>query len=156
MSSSRFCKHYSILLFPDPILSSADVVQHILDFVVAKLLPRVVLEDSIVYVSRIIAHLASILLLLLASPNCLADLRELSLLTGKIETTVPSVFEKIAHLFLLRATIVRLTFVLSKHDNIFDSQTRRVDQWQREFSLLKKQSTSSPSARTFSALVLVV
>ena len=34
-----------IAVFPELILSSADVVQHILDFVVAKRLPRLVLED---------------------------------------------------------------------------------------------------------------
>ena len=39
-----------MFVFPEPVLSSADVVQHILDFVVAKRLPSVVLEDS--YVSR--------------------------------------------------------------------------------------------------------
>ena len=66
-----------IAVFPKPILSSADVVQHLLGFVVAKRLPRAVLEDSVLYVSRTIAHLASILLMLLPSPNVLADLHEL-------------------------------------------------------------------------------
>ena len=54
-------------------LSSADVVQHILDFVVAKRLPRVVLQDSVLHVSRIIAHLASILLMSLVLQKNLAD-----------------------------------------------------------------------------------
>ena len=53
--------------FLAPILSNTDVVQHILDFVVVKRLPRVVLEDSVLYVNRIMAHLASILLMLLLS-----------------------------------------------------------------------------------------
>ena len=38
----------------------ADVVQHIVDFVVVKHLPRAVPDDSVLYVSRIIAHLDSI------------------------------------------------------------------------------------------------
>ena len=51
-----------IVVFPEPILSSADVVQRILDSVVAKRLPCAVLEDSVLHVSRILAHLASTLL----------------------------------------------------------------------------------------------
>ena len=39
-----------IAVFPEPILSSADVVQHMLDVIVAKRLPRVVIEDSGLYV----------------------------------------------------------------------------------------------------------
>ena len=90
-----------IAVFPEPILSSADVVQHILDSVVMKRRPRVVLGDSVLYVSRIIASLASILLLP-PLPKFLAHAQELDLLPGKIEMTVPSVFEKIAHLLLVR------------------------------------------------------
>ena len=78
-----------ILVFPEPILSSADVVQHILDFVVATRLPCVVLEDPILYVSRIIAHLASTLLLLLPLPDSVANPHELDLLLGKNEISVP-------------------------------------------------------------------
>ena len=52
-----------IAVFPEPILSNADVVQHILDFVVVKRLPRAVLDDSNLYVSLTIAHLASTLLM---------------------------------------------------------------------------------------------
>ena len=51
-------------MFPEPVLSSADVVQGILDFVVAKRFPRAVLEDSILFVSRTLAHLVSLLLML--------------------------------------------------------------------------------------------
>ena len=51
-----------ITVFPEPTLSSADVLQHTLDFVVAKRLPSVVLEESLLYVSRFLAHLVSILL----------------------------------------------------------------------------------------------
>ena len=67
-----------IVVFPHPILSSAEVVQHILDFVVPKRLPRVVLEDSVLYVSRPIVHLASILLILLPLPIFLSDPQELA------------------------------------------------------------------------------
>ena len=48
-----------------------------------KRLPRPVLEDPVLYVSRIIANLASTLLLLLPLPHFLADPRELELLPGK-------------------------------------------------------------------------
>ena len=89
-----------IAVFPEPILSSADVVQHILDFAAAKRVPRVVLDDSVRYASRTVAHLASILPLLLSLPNVLAAPQELDMFPGKIEMTVPSVFEKIAHLYL--------------------------------------------------------
>ena len=41
---------HDMFVFPEPVLSSTDVVQHILDLVAAKRLPTVVLEDS--YVSR--------------------------------------------------------------------------------------------------------
>ena len=44
-----------IAVFRERILSSADVVQHIIDFVAAKRLPRVVLEHSVLDVSRMIA-----------------------------------------------------------------------------------------------------
>ena len=92
-------------VFPAPTLSSVDVVQHILDSVVAKRLPRVVFEGSVLYVSRIFAHLGPIFLMLPPSPKFLADPPELDLLHGKIERTVPSAFKKIAylHLFLLGA-----------------------------------------------------
>ena len=53
-----------IAVFPGPILSGAGVVQGIFGFVVAKRLPRAVLEDSILYVSRTLAHLVSLLLML--------------------------------------------------------------------------------------------
>ena len=70
----------SLAGFPEPILSSADVVQHILDVVVAKRLPRVLLEDSDLYVGRILAHPAHLLLMLLPLPFFLADRRELDVL----------------------------------------------------------------------------
>ena len=66
-----------IAVFPQPILFSADVF---LFFVVAKRLPRAVLENSFLYVSRMIAHLASILLMLLSFPKFVADPQELDLL----------------------------------------------------------------------------
>ena len=68
-----------IAVFPEPILSNADVVQRIVGFVVAKRLPRVVLEDSVLYAGRIIAHLASIP----PSPIFLNDPGAIDLLPGK-------------------------------------------------------------------------
>ena len=62
----QLIEHFVILetsldidLFPEPILSSADVVQRTLDSVVAKRPPRFVLESSVLYVSRVLAHIAS-------------------------------------------------------------------------------------------------
>ena len=62
--TSRYQTFLDIAVFPEPVLSSADVVQGILDFVVAKRFPRAVLEDSMLYVSRTLAHLVSLLLML--------------------------------------------------------------------------------------------
>ena len=90
-------------MFPEPILSSADVVQRIVDFAVAKRLPRVVLDDSVLYGSSIPAQLASILLMLLPLPYFLVNLQELDLRAENIEITIPSVFEKVAHLLHFRA-----------------------------------------------------
>ena len=58
------------------------------------------LEDTVLYVGRTIAHLASALLMLPPLPYFFD---ELDLLLGKIEITVPSVFAKIAHLLPVRA-----------------------------------------------------
>ena len=79
-----------------------DVVQHILDVIVAKRLPRAVLEDSVLYVRRILARLVSILLMSLPLPVVLADLQEIDLLPEKIAITAPFVFRKIAHLLHVR------------------------------------------------------
>ena len=59
-------------------------------------------EVSVLYGSRIIAHLASILPLLLPLPKNVADPEDHDLLPGKIEITVPSVSEKVSHLLLFR------------------------------------------------------
>ena len=83
-------------MFPEPTLSSADVVQRILDVFVMKRFPRVVLEGSVLYLSRKLYHLASVTI-------CLVDLQELEFLPDKIEIRVPTVPQKIAHLLLVRA-----------------------------------------------------
>ena len=75
---------------------------HILEFVVAKHFPRVALEYSVLSVSRVVVKLASILLMLLPLPTFIADPQEHELLPVKIEITVPSVFEKLAHLLHVR------------------------------------------------------
>ena len=64
-------------------MSSADVTHHILDFVVAKRLPHVMLENPVPYTSRKIADLASILLMLHPLPKVLADSYEFDLLPEK-------------------------------------------------------------------------
>ena len=65
-------------VFPEPILSCAAVVQHTLDCVAAKRLPRAMLEDSSVNVIRLTAHLTSLLMM----PYFLVDLREIDLLSA--------------------------------------------------------------------------
>ena len=60
-------------------------------------------DEPVMFVSRVVAHLASILLLPQPLPSFLADPQELDLLPGKIATTVPCVFGKYAHLLLVRA-----------------------------------------------------
>ena len=70
------------------------------------------LEDSVLNVSRVLAHLASVVLMLIPLPKFLADLQDLDWLPEKIAITVPSVFEKIAHLLLVRAVEL-----VSTHDN---------------------------------------
>ena len=67
-------------MFPEAILSSASVVQRILDFVVALPLPSEVHEDSALHINHELARFASVLLLSLPSPNFLSDLQELDLL----------------------------------------------------------------------------
>ena len=57
------------IAFPEPILSSADVVQRIIDFVYAQRLPSVLLEDSVLYVNRVLARLVFILLMSLPFPS---------------------------------------------------------------------------------------
>ena len=83
----------SKLLFPAPILSSAEVVQRIFDSVVAKSLPNVVQEDSALHVNHVLVRLVSILILS----------QELDLLPEKIAIIGPSVSKKIAHLLYVRA-----------------------------------------------------
>ena len=69
-------------VFPEPILSCAAVVQHTLDCVAAKRLPRAILEDSSVSVNRLTAHLVSLLMMSPPMPNFLVDLREIDLLSA--------------------------------------------------------------------------
>ena len=99
---SRYC------CVSEQVLSIADVAQHILEFVVVKHLPWVVLDGSVLYVRRIIDRLASMLLMLPLLPNFHADPPQLDLLPGKFEQTIHCVFEKISHLLLVRA--VKLVF----------------------------------------------
>ena len=87
-----------IAVFSEPLLSSADVVQQNIGSVVAKRLPIVVLENSVLHVSRTLVRLVSILLMSLPLPKCLADLRELDLHPEKNARTGPFVLDKIAHL----------------------------------------------------------
>ena len=61
-------KSLGIAVFPEPTLSRADVVQHILDFVAVRL-PNAVHEDWVLYENHILVRLASILLMLLPLPR---------------------------------------------------------------------------------------
>ena len=113
-----------IAVFPYQILSGAVVLQRVLE---RRL--RVVIEDSVLCVSRVLAHLASALLMLLTLQKILVDLQELDLFLEKIEITIPFVFEKIAHLPHVRAVEhtsanynCALHFFLPKHRPYFASQ----------------------------------
>ena len=53
-------------------------------FPVAKRLPRSVHDDSVLYVNHVLAHRASILLMLLPLPNFIADPQELDQLPGSL------------------------------------------------------------------------
>ena len=62
----RLIKQFDIAVFPEPNLSNADVVHHLDDcccFLTP--IPRVVLESSVLYVTRAIAYLTSTLLMIL-------------------------------------------------------------------------------------------
>ena len=76
-------------VFPESILSSADVVQRILVFVVTERLPSVVREGSVLGVNHVLVRLVSILLLSLPSPKFLADLQLLHLLPEKMAIAIP-------------------------------------------------------------------
>ena len=121
------------------------------------------LEDAVLYVSRTIAHLASILLMLLPLPIFLADPQELVLLPGKIEGTDPCGFEKIAHLLLIRA--VELEFAqlywephsfLPKHRQASASQPLHTDEWQREVILVDDAEHVEPFRADRSELLVLV
>ena len=72
------------------------------------------LEDSVLNGSRIVTHLASILLLLHRLPKFLSDPQNLDLLPGKIKITVPCLFEEIVNLYL-HIIMVCPTNFLPKH-----------------------------------------
>ena len=120
-------------------------------------------EDSVLYVSRMIARLASTLLMLLQLPIFLADPQELVLLPGKIEGTDPCVFEKIAHLLLVRA--VKLEFAhyncaphsfLPEHRQASASQPLHTGEWQREIILVDDAKHVEPFRADRSELLVLV
>ena len=87
-------------------------------FVVSKRLPRVVLEDSVLYVSRTTVRLASMLLRSFPLHDGLVDLQELDLLPEKIARTHPFVFEKPRICFMfelpnLHLQVVTMSFIVS-------------------------------------------
>ena len=65
-----------LLFFAEPILSSADVVQRILDFVVAQRLPNAVHEDSVRNVNHELVRIVSFILMSLVLPNFLSEFEE--------------------------------------------------------------------------------
>ena len=88
------------------------------------------LEESVLYVSRTIGRLASIFLMLLHP-------QELDLLRKEIEITVPSVFEKIVYLLLVRAVefahySCTIHYFLPTHGQDFASQPLHIDEQHRE------------------------
>ena len=97
-----------IAAFPEPIQSSADAFQQIIDFVVAKRLPRVVLADSVLYVNHVLADIVHTSVVTSFTKNFSLGLKSLICFLSK-SRQVPSVFEKNAHLLLART--VELVFV---------------------------------------------
>ena len=75
-------------MFLELILSNADVVQRILEFVVASRLPSVVHEDLVLDVNRAVNH-AVVRLASLPFPKCFADVQELGLLPERIAIPIP-------------------------------------------------------------------
>ena len=130
-------------VIPEPTLSSADAVQRTLDFA-AKRLPRVVLGDSVMHGSRILAHLSSTLLMLLPSPKNLPGLQELrkSRIFFKFELSNICTLQVCASLFLAKA----LTKMLPRGRFILLSGSEKL-------SLLMRQSTSSRFALIIESLL---
>ena len=116
----------------------------------AKRLPRVVLEDSVLHVTRKIAHLASIHLLLLPLPKFLADPQELDLLPGETEKNRSLSLRKSRICFLcelsnlyLHIIIVRPTLPCQNTEKILPRNRFISTSSSKKFSLLMQQSTSS-------------
>ena len=101
-----------IAVFPEPILSSADSAQRILDFVVEKRLPNAVHEDSVRNVNHELVRIVSFILMSLVLPNFTSEFEEFYLPPEKIAMTVPFVFGKVAHLLH-----VRVAELASEHCN---------------------------------------
>ena len=124
------------------------------------------LEDSALYVSHVLTRLASILLMSLPSPNCLAYLQELDLLPERIAITSQSVFEKLAHLlhvraaervYLLKKNCAQHYFSFQTIDKFFCFAARFVaDEKQPEIILIDEQSPSSSFALIISELLVLV
>ena len=121
----------NIAVFPEPVLSNADVAQHILDSVVAQCHPSVMLEDSVLNGSRTLDRLVSILLMSLSvTQKKRADIQELDLL--------PFVFGKIAH--LLDVLVAKLASAL---DKVLPRNRFILISGSKNFSLWMKQSRTS-------------
>ena len=108
------------------------------------------LKDSVLYVSRVLAHLASILLMLLPLPNILVDPHEPDLLPEKIEITNPLSLRKSRICFMLELSnlhlhflIVHLTISCQNTDKILRRNRFVLMSGSEMFSLLMKQSTLS-------------
>ena len=90
------------------------------------------LEDSVLYSSRILARLVSILLMSIPLLNLLADPQELDLRRERISLTVPFVFEKIALNLHLHITSVCLATFRQSTDEILPRIPFHIDEWQQE------------------------
>ena len=142
---------HGIAVFRGPILSSADVAQHFLDFVVAQRVPSVVHEDSVLDVSRILGRLDSILLMSPPLPKFVADVQQVDLLSEIIAMTVPSVRIKSCICFMLEMSnmhlhmkIVRITVSCHQStDKILPRSSSALQSGSEKFSLLMKLRTSS-------------
>ena len=143
-----------IAVFREAILSGADVVQKIHDFVVARRLSRVVLEDSAWYVRR---SIWCYFRYQICSP------RELDLLLGKSRSQLSLSLRKSRICFVFELSnlfshimIVRLIFSCQSTDKILPRICFILMSDSEKLSLLMKQSISSFRAEQSDLLVLVV
>ena len=150
-------------MFLEPVLSSADVVQHIPDFVVVKRLPDVVHEDSTRYVNMYLVNSPPYFYCHFRCQNLLVDLQDIDFLPEKIAITAPLVFGKIAHLVHVRVADLASArykcvprYSLPKYRQGFASQPLHIDELQQEIFLGERAEHVEPFRADRSKLLVLV